>query len=153
MSFLRRLFGLSDAVVDPVLGSMVERDGQWTGRASWAHSPQPFALTVNRASEVPSQADRDLFQTLSRDYPALRTELQDALYRLWPEARSTAETELPPDFGGSLDLWSRLALQGMGLFPDGHAEFIYGLDDESVLEGAFIVSVRGQEVSPLEYVE
>ena len=100
MSFLRRLFGLSDAVVDPVLGSMVERDGQWTGRASWAHSPQPFALTVNRASEVPSQADRDLFQTLSRDYPALRTGLQDALFRLWPGARSTAETELPPDFGG-----------------------------------------------------
>jgi hypothetical protein len=153
MNLLRRMFGrLPGSVRDPVLGSLVQREGQWTGVTSWDHSPQRFALTVHRTGEVPSQLDRATFQALARDYPALRTGLQDALHQLWSTARSQAEPEAT-DFGGSLELWSRISLQGMGLHPDGHAELIYGLEDSSRFEGAFIVSVRGLEVKPLEYVE
>ena len=149
MKFLRRLFG---TLHDPVLGSLVRRDGQWMGQTSWNHSKQPFLLTILRRGEDPSPADRATFQALARDYPALRTELESALHQLWSTARSTAQVE-PADFDGSLGLWSRMALQGVGLHPDGHAELIYGLDEASGIDGAFIVSVRGLEVRPLEYVE
>ena len=152
MSFLRRLFRSPGSVDDPVLGRLVLRDGQWTGQARWAHSAQPFALTVHRGSEAPSEMERAAYLALVRDYPMLRPALQLALDRLWSDARGTIDPP-PPDFGGSLGLWSRMALQGLALHPDGRLDLIYGLDDASGVEGAFIVRVQGQEVSPLEYVE
>lgn len=153
MNFLRRVFNkFSGAVSDPVLGSMVREDDYWTGQIGWEHSPRPFSLTVHRANEVPAEADRNTFQALSRNYPALRTDLQGALYQLWIAARDNAKSQ-SPDFGGSLDLWSRVTLQGVGIHPDGHANLIYGLEDSTDFEGAFIVAVRGLDVSAVEYVE
>ena len=153
MSLLRRLLGgFSGSVDDPVLGRLVRRDGQWTGQVRWAHSANPFALTVHRGSEAPSDAERGAYLALERDYPLLGPELQLALDQLWSSARSRLDPA-PPDFGGSLGLWSRAELQGLGLHPDGRLDLIYGLDDASGVEGAFIVRVQGQEVVPLEFVE
>ena len=36
---------------------------------------------------------------------------------------------------------------------DGHADLIHGLAGDTPVEGAFIVSVHGGEVRPVEYVE
>jgi hypothetical protein len=46
-----------------------------------------------------------------------------------------------------------MELQGLALRPDGRADLIYGFAGDSPVEGAFIVSVHGHEVSPVEYVE
>ena len=151
MSLLRRMLGdRSGRVDDPVLGTLVARDGQWAGQLRWSHSRHPFALTVDRA-DVPTAEDRATFETLSREYPALRTGLEDALWRLWLTARDTIDA--PPEISGSLELWSLLEVQGLVLHPDGHADLIYGLAGESPVEGAFIVAVRGHDVTPVEYVE
>ena len=123
MSFLRRLFRSPGSVDDPVLGRLVLRDGQWTGQARWAHSAQPFALTVHRGSEAPSETERAAYLALVRDYPMLRPALQLALDRLWSDARGTIDPP-PPDFGGSLGLWSRMALQGLALHPDGRLDLV-----------------------------
>ena len=153
MSLLRRLFGGSSGTVDdPVLGRLVLREGQWTGQARWPHSADPFALTVHRGSEAPSEVERAAYLGLERDYPILRPGLQLALDRLWSSARATI-VPAPADFGGSLELWSRMSLQGLALHPDGRLDLIYGLDDASGVDGAFIVRVHGQEVAPLEFVE
>ena len=153
MGLLHRLLGrLPDSVQDPVLGPLARQDGQWTGQTCWEHSPRGFSLTINRADELPTASDRSAFQTLARDYPALRTGLQGALHALW----TTAVDKAGPDqtaFGGSLDLWARITLQGVVLHQDGHADLIYGLDDPDPLDGAFIVSVLGHDVTPLEYVD
>lgn len=118
---------------------------------TWEHAQVPFALTVHRAEEVPSQFDRTVFEALRRSYPAMRSSLQGALDELWSAARETATTGLP-DVGGSLDLWVKLQLQGIGLHDDGHAELIFGFLDPNLPEGAFIVSVHGTSVTPVEYV-
>ena len=152
MSLLRRLFGSSGRVDDPVLGRLVLREGQWTGQSRWPHSAQPFALTVHRGSEAPSEVERSAYLALERDYPMLRPGLQLALDQLWTSARA-ALAPAPPDLGGSLGLWSRMELQGLALHPDGRLDLIYGLDDSSGVEGAFLVRVHGQEVVPLEFVE
>ena len=152
MSLLGRMLGSRSASVDdPVLGRLVRRGGQWTGELRWSHSRHPFALTVDRADAAPTAADRATFEALSRDYPALRMGLEDALWRLWDAARDTIEA--PPEFSGSLELWSRVEVQGLVLHPDRHADLIYGVAGGSLVEGAFIVSVRGDDVTPLEYVE
>jgi len=153
MNLLRRvLSSLTGSVSDPVLGSLAQQDGQWTGRGTWEHSPSPFSLTVYREGEAPSQVDRATFQALARDYPALRSGLQEALHQLW-DANQSRPGRQSANFGGALDLWSRITLQGVGLYPDGHAELVYGFDDPSYPDGAFIVSVRGRWVEPVEYVE
>ncbi len=150
MNLLRRILGgLPGTLEDPVLGRLALADGYWSGQTSWTHTPTPFALTVHRKGEAPSQSDRKAFEVLTRSYPGLRSALQDALFRLW----TAAKVSNGPAFGSSPDLWARLVLQGVGLHPDGHAELIYGFADESHPEGAFIVSVSGRTVRPLEYVE
>jgi len=150
MDLLRRIFGgLPSTLEDPVLGRLAMADGYWSGQASWSHTPTPFALTVHRKGETPSQSDRKSFEVLSRNYPGLRSALQAALFKLW----TAAQVKNGPVFGSSPDLWAGLVLQGVGLHPDGHAELIYGFADESHPEGAFIVSVSGRMVKALEYVE
>src|SRR6185295_5395673 len=149
MGLLSRILGSQPGSVDdPVLGTLVRRDGQWTGQVRWSHSAQPFALTVDRADAGPTAADRAAFEALARDYPSLRVGLEDALYRLWGPARAMIEPT-PPDVSGSLELWSRMELQGLALRADGHVDLIYGLAGESPIEGAFIVSVHGHEVQPV----
>ncbi|MFN0039914.1 MAG: hypothetical protein ACKVP2_10430 [Burkholderiales bacterium] len=153
MNVLRRLFGgLPGKVNDPVFGALTQRDGAWSGTMAWDHSPVPFALTVYRDDEVPSQADRVMFETLRRDYVALRPALQEALSELWSASRDIDATE-SLKFGGVFDLWAKLNLQAAGLYPDGHAELIFGFAGENLPEGAFIVAVHGKKVAPLEYVE
>ena len=152
MNILRRFFKSLGSVDDPVLGRLIRRGGQWTGQARWPHSAQPFALTLHRGDEVPPDAERTAYLALARDYPTLRPSLQQALDQLWDQARRTLDPA-PPDLGGSLDLWSRMTLQGLSLHPDGRLDLIYGLDDASGVEGAFLVQVHGQEVVPLEFVE
>jgi len=107
---------------------------------------------VHRGSEAPSEVERAAYLALERDYPMLRPGLQLALDQLWSSARATI-VPAPPELGGSLDLWARMSLQGLALHPDGRLDLIYGLDDASGVEGAFIVRVHGQEVVPLELVE
>ena len=153
MNILRRVLSrLSGSVSDPVFGSMAQQDGHWTGQGTWEHSPSPFSITVYRTGAVPSQVDRAVFQALARDYVALRSGLQVALHGLWDANRRKTGRQ-PVDFGGALDLWARITLQGVGLYPDGHAELIYGFEDLGYLAGAFIVSVRDGQVEPVEYVE
>ena len=152
MSFLRRLFGSPSAIDDPVFGRLVLRDGQWTGQLRWEHSANPFALTVHRVDAPPSDVERSAWLALQRDYPLLGPGLQLALDRLWSDAQATLDPP-PPDLGGSLGLWARIELQGLVVHPDGRLDLIYGLDDATGVEGAFIVRVQGQEVAPLEYVE
>ena len=153
MTFLRGLFGgLANSCKDPVFGSLQRLDGQWSGRMTWQHSPIPFALTVHRTDEVPSRVDRAVFEELQRNYPAMRSSLQGALHDLWSAVPGASGSEFP-GVGSSLDLWAKLQLQGLGLHPDGHVELIYGFTDESLPEGAFIVSAHGTDVEPLEYVE
>jgi hypothetical protein len=143
--------GPSGSVDDPVLGTLDRRDGQWQGQLRWSHSRHPFALTVDRPDTAPTAEDRATFEALARDYPALRAGLEDALYRLWDTARDCVEA--PPDISGSLELWSRMEVQGVALRADGCADLIYGLTGDSPVEGVFVVSVRGHEVTPVEYVE
>lgn len=143
--------GASGPVDDPVLGTLDRRDGQWAGQLRWSHSRHPFALTVDRADSAPTAQDRATFEALARDYPALRAGLEAALHRLWNTARDSLEA--PPDISGSLELWSRMEVQGVALRADGRADLIYGFAGDSPVEGAFVVSVRGHEVTPVEYVE
>ena len=143
--------GRSGPVDDPVLGTLDRHDGQWEGQLRWSHSPHPVGLTVDRPDTAPTAADRAAFEGLRRDYPALRAGLEDALYRLWNTARESIEA--PPEISGSLELWSRLEVQGVALRADGGVDLIYGFAGDSPVEGAFIVSVRGHEVTPVEYVE
>ena len=46
-----------------------------------------------------------------------------------------------------------MEVQGVALRADGRADLIYGFAGDSPVEGAFVVSVRGHEVTPVEYVE
>lgn len=153
MNLFRRVLGsLSGSLQDPVLGSLAQQDGRWTGQRTWEHSPGPFSLTVYRKGEMPSPADRAAFQALARNYPGLRSGLQEALHQLWDASRSQTGRQAA-DFGGALDLWARITLQGVGLYPDGHVELIYGFDGPGCPDGAFIVSVRDRQVEPVEYVQ
>ena len=152
MNILRRIFGgLPGTFNDPLFGALTRQDGLWSGQLTWDHTPTPFSLTVHRANEVPSQVDRTVFEALRCAYPALRSSLQGAVHDLWSGARKAHADELP-DLGGSLDLWARLQLQGVGLHEDGHAQLIFGFTDPTLPDGAFIVSVHGTEVEPLEYL-
>ena len=153
MNILRRLFGgLPDSFNDPLFGVLIRRDGLWSGQMTWEHTPTPFSLTVHRAEEAPSQTERVVFEALRRDYPAMRSSLQGALHDLWI-ARPGANGPAFPSVGGSLDLWAKLQLQGVGLHQDGHAELIYGFYDASLPQGALIVSAHGTALAPMEYVD
>lgn len=136
---------------DPVLGRLAPDDEGWAGEGRLVDGGQPFALTVHR-STGPSDADRDAYRSLLAEYEALRPEIEVALFTLWKAARAEVATE-GASFDDAVTLWDAVSLQGVGIHPDGHVELVYGFDDEDHPEGAFFVTVTGDVVEPVEYVE
>jgi hypothetical protein len=150
MSLLGRLFGGGNKIDDPVFGRL-EYDGDaWRGRMTWPHSPVPFAVSVAREGDAPSERARASFVALRERYPSLATELRGALFDAWAEAASGEP------FGdnapmNSLTLWPRLDLQGLFVLAAGTIELYYGFRDEGDPEGHFTIRVAGRAVESLGY--